>query len=104
MVSLVEALFMSRHRPSIDVEFDGRERLKESREDRSISRAAGDVLTNGYAIFLTHRVAEVVCVVFVLDHHFVAALAAVEQAVQERLSGPGNAAGFIAAILGVVVA
>ena len=58
----------------------------------------------GTPIFLTQRVAEVVSIVFVLDHHFMTAFAAVEQAVQERLSGSGNAAGFIAAILGMVVA
>jgi hypothetical protein len=32
------------------------------------------------------------------------ALAAVEQAVQERLPGSGNAAGFIAIIFGVIIA
>jgi hypothetical protein len=95
---------MGCHSPSINVEFDGRERLKESLEDGLVNRISGDVLTNRNTVFLTQRVAEIVGVGLVLDHHFVTALAAVEQTVQERLSGSGDAAGFIAVILGVVTA
>jgi hypothetical protein len=87
----------------VEVEFKGRERLKEGFEDGLIDGSAGNVLANGHAILLTKIIAEVVSRGRVLDHHLMSALATIDQPVEERLPGSRETTSFVAIVFGMVV-
>ena len=76
---------------------------KKSRHDVVVDRIGGQAGRPGPAL-LAEVVAHVVGPALVLHDHLVAALAAVDDAVEQGLARPGDAAGLVAVVLAVVVA
>ena len=69
-----------------------------------VDRVAADALADRDLGLLPERVAQVLGPALVLHDHLVAALAAVDQAVQQGLPGPRDAPGLVPVVLAVVVA
>src|SRR6516162_10098950 len=69
-----------------------------------VDRVAGNALTHRNLELLPERIAEVLCAAFVLHHHLVTAIAAVDKAMEQSLSRAWDTAGFVAVILAVIVA
>src|SRR5215217_6740864 len=100
---LLVGLFSLSHGPGVEVELHWRERLEEGIHDYAIDRIGGKELADRSPVLSAQSVAHVVGAALVLHDHFAAALAAVDDTVQERLARPGDAAGLVAIVLGVVV-
>jgi hypothetical protein len=77
--------------------------LKEGFQHGLIDGSANDVLANRRTILLTQIIAKVVSGGSVLNQHLMAALAAIDQPMKERLPGSRNTTGFVAMVLGIIV-
>jgi hypothetical protein len=86
------------------IDLGNTQRFKEPRNDRVVNRVAADPLTDRCSRLLLQMIAQVLRAALVLHTHFVSALAAVDDAVQQCLAIAWHAAGLVASILGVVVA
>ena len=86
------------------VDLGDTQRLEEPRHDRVVDRVAADPLADRCSRLLLEMIAEILRAAFVLHAHLVSALAAVDDAVQQRLAFARYAAGLVASVLGVVVA
>ena len=69
---------LRRHSARIDIQFNGGQSLEERLDDRRINPVGGNILADWHAVLLAERVAEVEGSAFVLDHHFMATLPAIE--------------------------
>src|SRR5689334_123888 len=87
-----------------DLQFRWGGSLEESLDDPSVDRVGGQALTNRHAMLLAQIIADVTRPGFVLHHHLVPALAAIDEAVEQGGARAGYAAGLVAVVLCVVVA
>jgi hypothetical protein len=87
----------------IDIELDRREGLKKRIDHTRVDRIGRNILTHRGPILLPQIVTDVAGAPLILHDHFMTAFAAVDQAVQQGFARTGNATGFVAVILGVIV-
>lgn len=66
----------------VGIEFNGRKGLKEGVDDLGVDGIGRDILTHRDSILLSQIVTQIVVTAFVLHHHFVSALTAVDDALQ----------------------
>ena len=87
-----------------DLQFGRGDGLEESLHDPGVDRVGGQALADRHAVLLAQIIADVAGAGLVLHHHLMAALAAVDDAVEQGGARAGNAPGLVAVILRVVVA
>src|SRR5438552_17932413 len=82
--------------PRRQVERGWRQRLEEPAHHLLVNRCSPQPLTNRFTVLLPQVVTEILRASLVLHAQLVAALAAVDDAVEQRLSVARHAAGFVA--------
>ena len=87
-----------------DLQFGRGDGLEESLHDPGVDRVGGQALADRHAVLLAQIIADVAGAGLVLHHHLMAALAAINDAVEQGGARAGNAPGLVAVILRVVVA
>jgi hypothetical protein len=87
----------------VDIQFNRGKGLKESLNDEIVDGLSQNALANAGLLLLAASDTQVLGSAFVLDHHFVAAFAAVGDSMQEGGAWPGNATGLVAIVFGAVI-
>src|SRR5207247_3806960 len=101
MRDLVDGFLLAGHRATVDIQFNGRECLEKRFDDMRINCVAGNMLADGYMIFLAEKIAEITGAALVLHNHLVPTLSTVDQPVQQRSSWSRHASGFVPVVLSI---
>src|SRR5687767_11697078 len=77
-----------------DLQFRWSDGLEESPHDPGVDRVGGQALADRHAVLLAQIIADVAGAGLVLHHHFMATLAAIDEAVEQGGARAGNAPGL----------